>query len=782
MGEQQFILDVSDKEDTLHVKKELSRFVRYWPLFLLCLFIALVGAYFYIKYTPTTYKTVAKIKILEDDSEINFVKDAFSLGSSQVNLDNEVEVIKSFRILSAVVDDLNLDVDYYEVGKIKKSQLWNAPFVVTKQIEEDSIIEPMSYLLSFNESEVTITDSDENKITKPLNNSSAQAKDLPFTISLVDSIPNPEIYGVTYEVTLYAVKDIVQILAQSIDIDVTSKDSDILELVIEGQRPRRNEAIINKTIEFFDKDGILDRQEVSKRTVDFIDERFSFLASELDSVEDNLTDYKKDAGLSYIEADAGITMEEKSFAEEQARKLETQVSLSRLLKETLTGSGTYELLPADIGLESRSINVLVGDYNTAALERQRIVASAGENNPRLVALSGQLDRVKRNILQTVNVYQENLRIQLDQLNRQRYRAGGKFAALPEKQQKLNALTRNANIKQSLYILLLEKREEAAINFAVTAPTLKVVDYGLTNGAPVGPNKKLIFGSAAIAGLIIPFAILFIMFSVDSKVRSRFQVEGISDIPILTDIPHFNKVQTYSMAGDKSMLAESFRLLGTNVNFMLKKQEAPHNKVVYVTSAIKEEGKSLIAVNLSMALAGLKKKVLLVGTDFRNPQLHKYLNGSKQEKGLSNYLGDETSTVAPLIKTPWKDNNYHSVIYSGTDASNAPQLLYGDRFKGFLEDMKEQFDYIIVDTAPTLLVTDTLLISELADVTLFVLRANKSDKKLLKYSAELSETGRIKNMAYVLNDVKQNSQDGYNYGHEYGYGEASSKPWYKKIFS
>jgi capsular exopolysaccharide synthesis family protein len=783
-GSPPYSLDIQEDEEQFDIKKALSKYVRYWPWFLIAIFISLVIGYFYLRYAPVVFESVAKIKILDDSKQLNISMDPMSIlnGNSKINMDNEIEVLESYRILSHVVNELDLDVTYAIVGKLKTTEIWDAPFFVTKEFSKDSLIKPLSYTVTIDASGATLVDKQDHKLTVEANQPSVPTKYFPISVTLMKNINLEDYSDATYQVVISPVKEVVMFLIEEMKVEATNKTSEILTLSLQGENPERNERILNKIIETFNEDGILDRQLVSKRTVDFTDERIVDLSGELSSIEGKKESFQRNNNLSYIEADAGMSIQKKSIAEDEVNKLETQIELSKLLKESLSDQGDFGLLPADIGLESSGINSMVSNYNKIALERQKLAASAGENNPTLQELSSQLNRLKQNIVNTVNVYQQQQNVSLVQLSRQKSRAGAQFSRIPEKQNILRSIERQQSIKESLYLLLLEKREEAAINYAVTAPSIKVVDYGLSDSKPVSPKKKIVYAISLLMGLLVPFGVLYMKFTLDTKIHERADVERLhADIPIAAEIPYFENIKSFTQANDRSILAESFRILSTNVNYLLGKK-GKEGKVIYVTSSVKEEGKTLVALNLSLAYASIKKKVLLVGADLRNPQLHSYFDIDKNNLGLSNYLHDPKIDWKDCIHKGFGLNDFHKVCFSGAVPPNAPELLSSLAFEEFINAVKKEFDYIIVDCAPTLLVTDTLLISEYADSTLFVVRAEYTDKRLFEFIKGLNKNHRLKNMAFVINDVKIDKLNGYNYGYGYGYGESViSRPWYKRFF-
>lgn len=783
-GSPTYSLDVQEDEEQFDIKKAISKYLRYWPWFILALILSMVIGYFYLRYAPIVFESVAKIKVLDDSKQLNISADPMSIlnGNSKINMDNEIEVLKSYRILSNVVNEMDLDVYYAVVGKLKTTEIWDAPFIVKKEFPKDSLTQPLSYTVYMHASGLTFIDGESHKLNVFPHTASIPNKYFPLSVKILENVNLEEHTDTEYKVVISPVKQVALDLIEQMKVEATNKTSEILILSLKGENPERNESILNKTIETFNEDGILDRQLISKRTVDFTDERIVSLSGELSSIEGQKETFQRQNNLSYIEADAGMSIQKKSIAEDGVNRLQTQIELSKILNESLSEQGEFGLLPADIGLESNSINSLVSNYNKIALERQKLAASAGENNPSLQELSSQLRRVKQNIENTVSVYQQQQNISLEQLSRQKNRAGAQFSSIPEKQNILRSIERQQSIKESLYLLLLQKREEAAINYAVTAPSIKVVEYGLSDIKPVSPKKKLVYGVSLLIGLLVPFGFVYMKFTMDTKIHERSDVEKLhSDIPIVGEIPYFEHVKSFMHPNDNSILAESFRILSTNVKHLSGKREKG-GKIIYVTSSVKREGKTMVALNLSLAYASIKKKVLLVGADLRNPQLHTYFDIDKNSIGLSNYLHDPKIDWRDCIHPGFGINDFHKVCFSGAIPPNAPELLSSLAYEEFITAVKDEYDYIIVDCAPTLLVTDTLLISEYADSTLYVVRAEYTDKRLFEFIKGLHKNHRLKNMAFVVNDVKINKLNRYNYGYGYGYGETNtSKMWYKPTF-
>ena len=765
------------EESSLDIKQEVLKYLRFWPYFVICLIFCLVGSYFYLRYAPKIFQTNAKIKILDDNKGLELPSSAFVFNRSNINLENEVEVLKSYRILEKVVQDLDLNSVKFEVGNIQTSQIDTFPFAYKRILPNTNLKRSFNFSIKVDQDKFSVINlSTDEEVEIPDHNSYLLDHNLPFQIQIEDSLQRIKSLNKQFTLSIKPTRNAVQGLKGNLGVETIGEQSDLLRLSLKGESYSLSERIINAVIETFNNDGIKDRQLVSKRTLDFIDDRFEFLAQELDSIESDKKDFKQDNKLVYLESDTELSIKQQSQAEEEVFKIENQLAVTELINEALRNDTSYsELLPANIGIENSNVNALISDYNTTVLEKDKLVSGGGENNPTVQLLNSKLRDLRSNIDRSLSNYRKQLQLSLQQLRARNIKFRNQVSSLPEKEKLLRAIERQQKIKESLYLLLLQKREEAAINLAITEPSIKVVEYALSTSGPISPKPRIAYIVAILGGLLIPFGIFYIIFLLDTKVHSKKDIEDlVSDIPVAAEIPRIkdkNKI-IFSNPNDRSSLAESFRILSANVNYILPQED--RGKVVFCTSTIKGEGKTFISLNLSLALASLNKKVLLVGADLRNPQLHNYIDMDKSGVGLSNYLHD--------LKIDWKHHLIkgferhpsHDILISGSLPPNPAHLLTNGRFEALLEEAKTMYDYIIVDTAPTILVTDTLLITKLADATLYITRANFTEKNLLDHSIELHKNKKIKNLAYVINSVgSSNRSYGYNYGYSYGYGEAES---------
>lgn len=756
-----------------NIKETILQYFVYWKWFILSLFICTGIAFTYLRYSKNIYQTSAQIKILDNtQGRMELPSDINSLFSNKkVNLDNEIGVLKSQRLLSRVALALNLTTTYYFDGKIISSELWgDCPFKVIWLNTQDKIKpKKVEFSIELEKDGYKIVSEEifSNQIFKFGQKNIVLEQ--PFILVLEDKVVPEKSAKQQFTINRTPLSFVVEDLSNNIKIVSTTRQSELLSLVLNGENKDKSEAIINSIIDEFNQDGIVDRQLISQRTIDFVNERFIYLISELDSIENNKQVFKKDNDLSYLPEDAKETVSRKSITESEYFSLETQIALAKLLEDILKKDGTFELLPSNLDIKNENINLLIADFNKTILERNKALQSAGPQNPLVLAFSDKLLELKQNILYSIRVLQKQLFVSINNVESLKQDNASLLSSIPAKEKILRSIERQQNIKETLYLFLLQKREEASVSKAITTPSIKIVDYAISSFKPVAPKKNIIYVVALFLGLLIPIVIIFIMQILDTKIHSKQDFDRlVPEIPVVAEIPFIQKEQRIIKSNDRSVLAEAFRILRTNITYLIPIKTNGECPVVFTTSSIKGEGKTFVSLNLALTLSSMNKKVLLIGADLRNPQLHKYLNIIKKRIGLSNYLHDARTDWKSLINEKGFNNEFLDIIFAGSVTPNPAELLSNGRFEELLNILKKEYDYIIVDTAPTILVADTLLISQLSDLTVYVTQADFTDKKLLTYSLDLKVQGKLKNMAYVINKVGSSKGYGYGYGYNYGY--------------
>ncbi len=482
-----------------------------------------------------------------------------------------------------------------------------------------------------------------------------------------------------------------------------------------------------------------------------------------------------------IQAEAQLTLENASEFNKRQLDVSTQLELSNTMIDYMKNSSTYELLPANIGISNENVGSAVNNYNELILYRNKLLQTSTPKNPVVVSVNEQIAQMRSNILGSLENSKNALQIAMKDLNVQENIISSKISQVPAKEKIFRGIERQQTIKEQLYLFLLQQREEASIALAATSDRAKIVDSAYGSKDPVSPKKQIIYLGAFLAGLLIPFGGIYSFYLLSTKVKTRKDVEKhLKTIPIIGEIPKIQKGDSELIQhNDRSIMAEAYRILRTNLQYLFinKLEESEKGKTIIVTSTIKGEGKTFVAFNLALTLANTGKKVVLVGADIRNPQLQRYLpEHLKSRKGLTEFIVNENIQVNEVVSQSEYNANL-SIVLSGAIPPNPAELLMQKRTAIFIDELRKEFDYVIMDTAPSMLVTDTILINKLADITLYVVRAGYTDKRLLDFPQDAVNDGRLANVAILLNNVSLNN---FGYGNKYGYayGRQDKSMWEK----
>ena len=786
-----------EKESNFDLKAEIYKYLAYWKWLLFGLLLGGSIAYFYNRYTIPQYWTEASMMILQNDqNNVSGILPSGVSGGSIIRLennsmDNQIVSLKSKRLVKKVVEALNHNVSYYIEGNIITIGAYKKSPILIRFITPDSIVQNASQTFLV----TPISETDFRLINEPANYEQTHQigeiidfSGLKFTIvpRSGDSISSFKSTN-TVQINIRPVDQVTGSYISKLVIAPKGLAKDILSISITQEESGKSEDFLNNLMYQFNVDGVADKRQVALSTTEFIQDRLELITTELDSVEGGMADFKRENQLMDVGSKAQVFMSKSTLAEQQVFDIETQLMIIRSIEDLLNSREDYQLLPASLGIQDGGISGLISIYNALVFERNAYLRTSTPQNPVVAKITAQLDSLKENLRDNIKSTVNSLNIQLGVLNQLDRSSQNKFSTFPGMEKGMRGIERQQQIKEQLYLFLLQRREEAAIAFAVTSPVAKVIDPSYTYAAPVDPKPSLILAGGFLAGLIIPLLILFVKFMLDTKVHHKGDLVPLTKhVPFLGEIPKITgETNEVIQLNDRSPLAESFRILRTNLAYLVKAKKENRGEIIFVTSTIKGEGKTFISFNLSRTLATTKKKVILIGADIRNPKLHRYIDAPLEGKGLSDYLYDWDVQPLDIITTSRDREIQVDIVLSGSIPPNPAELFMNDRMEDLLKMLAQSYDFIIVDTAPTMIVTDTLLISPLADTTLYVTRAGYTEKKLLDFPKELKQQGKLKGLAVILNDVDYSkfsygAKYGYSYGYGYGYGADEESKW-KKIF-
>lgn len=777
-------------QESLDIKEIISTYSRQWKWFLASLVIFISLALVYLRYTTPEYLAQAKIQILDEQGSgggIDLFKELDIMSGGKTQVEDEIEIINSRSNFIEVTRDLGLNTRIFVMGNIKDTEIYQNKPVKINFIAPDSVIYTANYTFYLTLASSTtfgFTDEEDTPVKVY-----AYGKNLSTPIG--DVLITPDIENIDrfkekkLRIEVRPLHSMAEGYKNKLNISSPDKFSNIVNFYMEDPIPEKARDIINNLIRVYNRNGIEDKKIIADKTSNFIDDRIADISSNLSSVDQSAEDLKTSRGLTDIQSEANINLNVGATNRQELANFRTQMNLAAGMQDLVEQQEGFDVLPGNIGLDDPTINTTTAQYNKLVLERQRLLKSSTEKSPIIQNLDQELDGLKRTMLSGLNSKVNSLNMQVNTLSNQQALINSRIYSAPSNERALRDITRQQQTTESLYLYLLQKREEAQIAWASASPKSRIIDYAYSpTPFPISPKRNMIYLASLIMGFLLPFGFIYTKDLLDNKVHNMHTLEKISlDIPVLGELPKISRnEEKIVLSDDRSVLAEALRIVRTNLDYLIKtKNKIGKNNIIFVTSSVPGEGKTFLSTNLSMILASTNRKVVLIGADIRNPKLYTFFMGNQIDKlskvarnkdaGLTEYLYDEKLMARDIINPMLVHTNTIDVIYSGRIPPNPAELLMSDRLNQLLYEMSEMYDYVIVDTAPLMVVSDTLLISEHADHMVYVTRAGVTERKAIEFPIKLQEDGKIKGLCFVVNDVKASNL---GYGGKYGYGYASSK--------
>ena len=781
-------LYLEEKEEKTDFKAVFFKYTIHWPWFVACILLCMAGAWLYLRYTPPVYNISASVIIKDNDKNSKAssgMADLEDLGfySSINNFDNEVEILQSRTLIKKVVEELDLYISYAAKSSFHDIELYkSSPVKVWITPEEAQKLPAPAYinltLQPGNKLNVKITIG-EQEYSKQFDKLPALLTTPSGTFSFTPADSTIAKSEQKIMATVSSPRSVAGSYRGALSIEPTSKSTTIAQISVKSTHTQRGMDFINKLVEIYNRDANDDKNEVATKTAEFIDERINIINGELGTTEQELETFKRDAGLTDLKSDAQLALSENSEYEKKRAENSTQLRLVQFLASYANNPDhAYEVLPVNVGLTDTGLTELINRYNEMLLERKRLLRSSQENNPVVVNLDASIRAMRSNVLTTINSVQRGLAITQADLERQAGKYAGRITNAPGQERQLVSISRQQEIKAGLYLMLLQKREENAITLASTANNARIVDEALADAIPVSPKGKMIYLVALILGVALPVAVIYIIELFKYKIEGRADVEKITSLPIVGDVPFSeNKSSEGAIVvheNQNDLMAETFRNVRTNVLYMMKSNE----KVILVTSTTTGEGKTFIASNLAVSLALLGKKIVIVGLDIRKPSLNKAFNLSHREQGISQFLANPEHTDLMSLVQVSRINANLSILPGGPIPPNPTELVARESLPQAIDILKKHFDYIILDTAPIGMVTDTLLISRVANASIYVCRADYTHKADYTLINELGEQKKLPNLCTIINGLDMKKK---KYGYYYGYGKYGKYYGYGKKY-
>ncbi|MDY8136883.1 GumC family protein [Aquimarina sp. 2201CG5-10] len=776
--------EIDEDSENLFVKELLERYISNWKLFVIAFAISFVVGFFYLRYTPKLYRVTSTILIRSEKngikSELAAFEDLTIFKNETKEVENEIEIIKSRPLLENVVKNLELNVQYFSKTRYSKRLVeFSENIPIKVEFLDDSFYQQgISLIVNIlSQKEYAIIDSENNIIAKGEFGTCLYTPQGDININ-----PNFNVIGqylgsnVHVQVTplIYAVER----YKSSISIGLTNQNTSVVTLTMTTIAKERAVNILNNLIEEYNKDIINDKNQISSNTATFIQERLDIINEELENLEKNLESFKTDNKLTDLTSEGYIMLEKASETERYLTETYIQMGLTDFLLDYMQKTKN-ELLPVNLGFSDLTAVESINKYNEIALQRNRLIKISGEQNPLIVNFNQKLADLRLSIQQSLKNLKKTLELKLKEFEKREASITAGLSTIPEKKRKLRDIKRQQQIKETLFLYLLEKREEAAISLAATVSNVKVIEKAYATLGPIKPKKNIVFLTGLLVSIIVPIVIVFFKDLLDTKIRDVKDLKKKLKLPLIGSIPKSDNKELVTPSADRSILAESFRLMETNLDFLLSHSKKK-GKTVLITSSVKGEGKSFAASNLGVTLGRSGKKVALLDMDLRSAQLKERMEIDTQ-KGITNFIKNEELTIEDVFSNMEGFKNL-DVFTSGPKPPNPAELLKHPRIDDLFEQLKKKYDFILIDTPPITVVADTLLLSSYTHLCIYVVRQKYSDKRLLDIPKTLVQEKRFSSLAILFNDIDFSKGYGYGYGYEYGYGygERRKSSLFRKI--
>lgn len=777
-------------------------YLLYWPVIVGVLVCFIVGAYIYLRYCEPVYSVSSTVLIKQADHSKSgssaFASSIQDFGSFSVanDFENELEILQSYTLIKKVVTTLGLYIDYAEDGdfgydpvmyQTSPIQVWMAPEEADRlpsalQIQMECLPQgKVNAALHYQIGKETCSlEKSFDKLPAvfitpvgTLNLSwrtDSVSKRLDSPLSLSATIESPSVAADKYKMHLTA--------------EPVGDFTSIVKLTCEDVSVRRGVDFLRMLVTQYNNEANEDKNQVATRTAQFIDERIRIINAELGSTESELAEYKQRAGLTDLSADAQLALQESSEYDKQRAENTNQLRLIAFLRSYIDDpKNRYEVIPANVGLADGALVNVIAQYNELLVERKRLLRSSNENNPMLINLDASIAVTRNTVLTTVENVEKGLQITRNSLDLQAGKYQSRINRAPQQERELISITRQQEIKANLYLMLLQKREENAITLAATANNGRIIEEPRRSGL-VAPNTLNIYFVALVLGLFFPIMGIYLVRLLRFKIESRVDVERITNVSVIGDVPLVDKVKTDSVVikeNENGLMEEVFRNVRTNIQYMLQEGQ----KVILFTSTVQGEGKSFNAANLAVSFAFMDRRTVVVGMDIRKPKLNHIFGLSGKLPGMTQFLASPSSVDLFSLCQPTAVSPNLYVLPSGAVPPNPTELVARKSLEQAIDLLKQHFDYVILDTAPIGMVTDTRLIARVADLSVYVCRAGYTHKNDFELINELEQEKKLPNLCVLINGIDMSKRKNgyyysygkyskYGYGKKYGYGYGNEK--------
>ncbi len=747
------------KKDDSSVIQVISAYFSFWPLFLILMILSLSAAYVYLRYATPMYGASAKIIIKDDkrgSDDPKLIAAIDPLNTTKL-IENEIEVLQSRILMTEVVKKLHLYAPVMQEGKLNSISAYVYSPIRVEAYNPDSIryFEKITLQYFPKDSTVVLNNSYKGSVNQWLNTPYGKLR------FVHNEKYSPGQNSKPFYFSLLSPKSTAGRMVGYLNISATSKLSTVIDLSYTDEVPRRAEDILNELVTAYREAALREKNTLAKNTLTFIDERLALVRQDLDSIERKLQQYKTGSNAVDISRQSQMYLDGMSSTDKRLTDLKIQGDVLSQLEKAANSSSTDGFISSSLGINDPGLAQQISKLSDLEQQREKLKATVAENHPNLIALNEQINQLKPGIVSTIRSQRQSIEESKGNLYASTGSFSGMLSAIPQKEKQLVEITRDHDIKNGIYSFLLQKREETEMSSASNIVESRILSYAQSTSVPVSPKKLMIFLMAIAFALACPIAFITAREILSPKILYRNEIESLTSIPVIGEIA-YNKSKDLLVTGTgkRTVGAEEFRKLRVS---LLSLGISDHRKKILITSSISGEGKSFISANLATSIALTGKKVVLVDLDLHNPGLSKYFSISEQ-LGVSDYLIGEKKLSEIIYKLPGQENLYY--ISSGTLQPDSSELLENGKIQKLINALDDEFDVVLIDTAPIVLITDAYLLSSLCDTTLYVVRHKFTPKMLVKRLEDNAAVNPINNPAIIFNGVKTRGFVKNNYG--YGY--------------
>lgn len=774
--------DWQEDSQEISIVEIIHDYIRHWKWFVLSVILCLVIGVVFVLTTQRQYKSNIAVLLNEDKSKTSGASagglslDELGLLSTTNNIDNEIAILTSHDLMRGVVDSLNLVTSYYTRENFRLKELYDdSPYYVTFTYKKYDFPGVIDFDIIKKEDGFTLQGKYKRLEDREID-INEQIKEFPVSIVFPDSLgtvvitrtDKPIIENQNYNIIITNPILVATDLCSDLTVGQTTKNSSALNLNLTVNNTSKGAAILRELVRQYNVQNVNVNNQIAYNTAIFINERLKEIAVELSDVERDVVDYKQQQKIADLASEAQMSIHQSGQNRERLMDIETQLNVINMVESFVSDpSNELKIIP-NLGVSDPALSQIINEYNVKVLNSEALLKNTGEENPMRIRVIDEIKNMRNSITGSLKNVRQAYNISKQDLQRLSGSTMSRIQSIPQQERGLLERVRQQQVKESLFLFLMQKREETNISIASISDKARIIASPQIKLIPIAPKTSIILLAALILGVIIPVVIIYVIGLLKTKISGRSELEKLSQVSVVGQINVSKENEAMVVKSHPNgVTAELFRSLRNNLNFIMKNHS---HQLILITSTLSGEGKTFVSVNLALTYALSGKKVLLIGGDVRKPKVKLYLNLKKSSKGLSDYLAEDDND------SDWRDYCVKSdfstnmdIMISGIIPPNPNELLMSPKLRTLLAETKIEYDIVIVDTAPVGMVSDTYLFDEHVDVTLYVVRESVTPKNAISFINAQKEENRLHNLYLVLNGSSLDKYSGYKYGYAKGYG-------------